>query len=130
MAHLQGGARTRLRRSRGHSPRQRADRDYRAISRLRQFASFLCFPCLEGLAAVASGEEQAEQAARLFGAAEALRESMGTPLPPVYRACHERHVAAARRACGAAAFAAAWAVGRALSLDEAVAEAFRQVAPS
>ena len=38
--------------------------------------------CLEGLAAVYSGQEQPERAARLFGAAEAIRDAMiSSPLP-------------------------------------------------
>src|SRR5207249_753697 len=76
---------------------------------------------LEGLAAVAVAQGQAERAARLAGAAEGLREAMGAPLPPADRAEHERSVGAARTALGEAAFASAWAEGRTLSLEAAVA---------
>lgn len=68
--------------------------------------------CLEGLAAAAGAVGQLEQAARLFGAAEALRESLGASLPPAERADHDRQSAAVRAALGQPEFAAAWAQGR------------------
>jgi tetratricopeptide (TPR) repeat protein len=58
---------------------------------------------------------------RLFGAAEALRESTGRVIWSYDRAEHERCVTVAREALGEAAFAAASAEGRALSLDQACA---------
>ena len=58
---------------------------------------------------------QAERAARLCGAAEALREAIGAPVPR-YRGQYERAIALARATLGEQAFAAAWAAGRALSL--------------
>ncbi len=76
--------------------------------------------CLEGLARVAVAQRRMEWAARLCGAAAALREDMGWPLPPAKRAKHDRTVAAARRALGEEAFAAAWVRGHALSLEEAI----------
>ncbi len=80
---------------------------------------------LEGLAAVAIAQAQPARAARLFGAAEGLREAMGAPLPPADRAEHERSVAAVRAALGEDAFAVAWAEGRAMSLEQAVANALQ-----
>jgi tetratricopeptide (TPR) repeat protein len=77
--------------------------------------------CLEGLATVAGALDQPERAARLFGTADALRAALGAPLPPRERARREQAVAALRDALGEAAFAAAWAEGRALSLEDAVA---------
>ncbi len=74
----------------------------------------------ESLEAVAGMTTQAEQAARLFGMAEALRESIGAPLPPVERADYDRSAAAVRAALGEAAFAAAWAEGRATKLEQAI----------
>jgi predicted ATPase/DNA-binding SARP family transcriptional activator len=76
---------------------------------------------LEGLAAVAVAQGAAERAARLFGAAAALREAIGAPLPPDERADYERQEAPVRAALHEAAFAAAWAAGRAMPLDDAVA---------
>ncbi|MDP9375700.1 MAG: tetratricopeptide repeat protein, partial [Chloroflexota bacterium] len=78
---------------------------------------------LENLAGVAVAQREPERAARLFGAAEALREAIGTPLPPSERAGYERDVAAVRRLLGGDAFAAAWATGRSLPLENARAEA-------
>src|SRR5262249_34525659 len=82
---------------------------------------------LEGLAAVAVAQAQPERAARLFGAAEALREAMGAPLPPADRPEHARAVASARTALGDEAFAAAWVEGRALSMEAAITYALEQV---
>jgi predicted ATPase/class 3 adenylate cyclase len=79
---------------------------------------------LEALARLASAQGQVERAARLFGAAAALREAIGTPLLPdwlpEWHTDRERLVAAARAELGEEAFAAAWAQGRALTLEEAV----------
>ena len=80
-------------------------------------------PCLEGLDRVAAAQGRMERTARLCGAAAALREDMGWPLTPAERAEHDRTVAAARAALGNEAFAAAWAKGHALHLDEAITEA-------
>jgi non-specific serine/threonine protein kinase len=79
--------------------------------------------CLEGLACLAASGEQVARAARLFGAAEGLREEAEIPLPPVDRVGYEEAMTAARRALGEARFAAAWAAGRALPTDQAVIEA-------
>ena len=68
-------------------------------------------PCLEGLVRVAAAQGKMERAARLSGAAAALREDMGWPIPPVKRGEHDRTVAAARGAPGEEAFTAAWAAG-------------------
>ena len=70
--------------------------------------------CLNGLGIVAALAGQAERAARLCGAAEALRETIGAPVPR-HRGQYERAIAAARATLGEQAFAAAWAAGRALS---------------
>jgi tetratricopeptide (TPR) repeat protein len=79
---------------------------------------------LEGLAGVlAAAQDQpavAEKAARLLGAAEAVRETIGAPLPPVERSDHDRHVAAVHARLSEEAFAAAWAKGRAMTLEQAI----------
>jgi tetratricopeptide (TPR) repeat protein len=77
-------------------------------------------PCLEGLARVAVAQVRMERAARLCGTAAALREDVGWPLPPAKRAEHDRTVAAVRRSLGEEAFAAVWARGHALPLEEAI----------
>jgi predicted ATPase len=83
---------------------------------------------LEELAAVAVTQGQHERVARLFGAAAGIREAMRAPLPPAERAEHDRSVAAVRTALGEEAFAAAWAEGRAMSLEEAVSHALEEPA--
>jgi non-specific serine/threonine protein kinase len=76
---------------------------------------------LEGMTWLAVAEGQVAHGARLGGASEALREELGAALHPVLHASHDRAVQAIRAALGEAAFMTAWAEGRALPLDEAVA---------
>jgi tetratricopeptide (TPR) repeat protein len=57
------------------------------------------------------------------GAAEALRERAGAAGPRIDQAAYERDLAVARRGLSEDAFAAAWAAGRALPPEAAVAEA-------
>ena len=76
--------------------------------------------CLEGLARVAVAQGRMERVARLCGAAAALREDMGWPLPPAQRAEYDRTVTAARAVLGEDAFTAAWTKGHALPLEESI----------
>jgi predicted ATPase len=78
---------------------------------------------LEHLAGVAAEQEQTERAVQLWGAAEALRETNSMPLWHVDRPDYERRVAIAHTQMGESAFAAAWAEGRAMSLNQAIAQA-------
>jgi len=64
-------------------------------------------------------------AARLFGAAASLRDILAAPLPPAVRVAYQRDVDVVRRALGNDAFARAWAEGRALSLEQAIATALQ-----
>ncbi|MDQ3412350.1 MAG: response regulator transcription factor, partial [Chloroflexota bacterium] len=64
----------------------------------------------------------AERVARLIGAFDALREEIGHPLPPRHVALHERVIATARAALGPLEFDAVQAAGRALTLEDAIAE--------
>jgi predicted ATPase/DNA-binding CsgD family transcriptional regulator len=73
---------------------------------------------LQGLAAAVTTQSEPTWAARLWGAAEALREAIGTLIPPVYRTVYEQAVAAARTQLGERAFAAAWAEGRSMTLEQ------------
>jgi non-specific serine/threonine protein kinase len=84
---------------------------------------------LDELAQVALAGGQAPRAARLFGAAAALRERAGGAAWLLWQADRERALAAVRGALGEAPFAAAWAAGRALGLEAALAEA-EAVAPA
>ena len=83
--------------------------------------------CFEGLAAVLALTGRGEEAAKLLGAAEALRESLGVGLAPAEQATHDETVAAVLEALGEEPFAAAWRAGRELALEEAVAYALEDV---
>lgn len=79
--------------------------------------------CLEGLAAIQAQSHQYERAARLLGAAAALREAIGAPLAPADRPDHERTLAITRAALRQDAFAATWAEGSAMPAEDAAADA-------
>jgi hypothetical protein len=81
--------------------------------------------CLDGLAAVASLDGAAERAARLFGAVHALREAISVDYAAITERHYARHREAIRAQTDAARWAAAWTVGRALSMEQAIAEASR-----
>jgi non-specific serine/threonine protein kinase len=74
-----------------------------------------------GVLAVASG--QMDRAARLLSRAEALRREIGAISALPERAQFERALATARAALGEERFTAAWAAGKTLPLDHAMAEA-------
>jgi tetratricopeptide (TPR) repeat protein len=76
----------------------------------------------EGLAKLAALRGSPVRAARLWGAAEALREQMGMSLSKFDRANsdYERDLALVRSALDEATFEAAWAEGRAMSFEQAV----------
>jgi DNA-binding SARP family transcriptional activator len=69
------------------------------------------------------------QAARLWGAAEALRERMGMSFSHFDLAAsgYEQHLAAVRSALDEASFEAAWAEGRAMSPEQAIEYAVGEV---
>jgi non-specific serine/threonine protein kinase len=77
---------------------------------------------LTGLARLAA-KGSPEGAVRLFATAEAVQRRIGLTPAPALRAKNERALAAARSTLGEEAFAAAWAAGKDLSLEQAVAEA-------
>jgi hypothetical protein len=83
---------------------------------------------LEWFAVVAAAQAQPERAARLLGAAEALREAKGALMQPADRARQERCIAAVRTALAEGEFVAAWAEGRAMSLPQAVQYALEESA--
>lgn len=83
---------------------------------------------LEGFAGLAAMQEQPVRAARLYGAAEALREFIGAPLPDYIRNFYESFITAACTQIDKAAFAAIWETGRAISLECAIVEALEEQA--
>ncbi len=83
---------------------------------------------LEGLAGLIAAQGEPAWAARLWGAAESLREAIGMPLPPVYRADYERSVTSARAQLGEKAFVVAWEEGRTMTAEQALAAQGRTTA--
>src|SRR6185437_1446015 len=84
---------------------------------------------LAEIAQVDAAEGNPERAAVLFGAAAALRVSIGAPVPGPERDRLQAAVDAARQSLGGAAFQAAWARGEALETAAAIALA-RQASPA
>jgi predicted ATPase/DNA-binding XRE family transcriptional regulator len=82
----------------------------------------ICY--LEGMAEVATLQGQLARVVVLFGAAATLRTTLGTLPYPAEQAAYDRQLVAARERLGAEAFDAAWAEGRAMPLEQAIAEAF------
>jgi predicted ATPase/DNA-binding SARP family transcriptional activator/uncharacterized protein HemY len=76
---------------------------------------------LEGLARISGARKQPQHATQLYSSAVVLREALGAPVPPADRAAYERQVDAVRACLGEEAFASAWAEGRVMTLEEAVA---------
>jgi DNA-binding NarL/FixJ family response regulator len=68
---------------------------------------------------LAGARGQGERAARLWGAAEALRTEIGAPLPLDTRLLYERSVAATHAQLGEVEWEAAFAEGMAMSAQEA-----------
>jgi DNA-binding NtrC family response regulator/predicted ATPase len=84
---------------------------------------------LSNLAAVAWARGSHERAVRLFAAAADLRDAVGTSMMVTDQAEYDRQLADARLRLGEPAFAAAWAEGRAMTIEHASAYA-RNVAPA
>jgi predicted ATPase/class 3 adenylate cyclase len=80
---------------------------------------------LECLAALAGDADSHREAARLFGAAHAIRQRRGAVRTKVFDVGYETSVAALRDALGEPDFDSAWAEGAALSTEEAIAYAQR-----
>jgi predicted ATPase/DNA-binding CsgD family transcriptional regulator len=81
---------------------------------------------LECLAALAVAAGSHHEAARLFGAADAIRQRGGFVRFKIFDAFFEPPVAALRDGMGETDFESAWAEGAALSTDEAIAYAQRR----
>ena len=75
---------------------------------------------LHGMAGMSASEGRFDQAARLFGAAEALFERVDYSLPLPDRADREDAVRTIHAALGDAPFSALWAEGRAMMLEQAI----------
>jgi predicted ATPase/transcriptional regulator with XRE-family HTH domain len=78
---------------------------------------------LEQFARAAEGQKQLERAVRLWGAAEAWREVIGAGMRLGERQSYECVVAVTRAQLDEATFATAWAAGRAMTVEQAIAYA-------
>ena len=90
----------------------------------------LASEALELSAKSALRNREGHRAARLLGSAHALREAIGAPIPPSDRAAYEEDVVAARALLRDQAFAAAWAEGRTMTLEQAIALALAPPEPA
>ncbi|HLF25880.1 MAG TPA: tetratricopeptide repeat protein [Anaerolineae bacterium] len=80
---------------------------------------------LEGLGWAAGSEGDVEGAGRLWGAAQALREAIDSPVPPADLAGHLEAVARIRAQADSVKFAAAWQAGCQMSLEQAIELAYQ-----
>jgi hypothetical protein len=78
---------------------------------------------IENLGGVAAYAGRSEQATRLFGAADKLRDDLNAPLPSGEKVAYDRYVNEAREALGEERFTSLWAEGRSMSVEEAMDEA-------
>jgi DNA-binding CsgD family transcriptional regulator len=85
--------------------------------------AMMCAECLEGLAGAAAGLGHHERGARLLGVAAALRERIGSPVPPPRQDRYDRTAVAIRNGLSDAEFQLAEADGRSWALDAAIAYA-------
>jgi predicted ATPase/DNA-binding SARP family transcriptional activator len=74
--------------------------------------------CLEGLAAALDASGDSNKAAILLGASDALRESIALPIPQIDRPDYERVLESVRAHLNEN-FSSAWAVGRAMTMEQA-----------
>jgi predicted ATPase len=81
--------------------------------------------CLERLAGVFMVRKQEERAVRLFGAAAALRASIGSVIDPVDQAKYKTNLSTLRAKLGKERFTAAWEEGRAMTMEQAIAYALQ-----
>jgi hypothetical protein len=86
--------------------------------------------CLAGAAAVIRDGGHPVEAARLLGAAAAVRETRPSRVFAHEFALIDQDTAATRAALGEEAFAAAWAEGRAMSLEQAIADTLTEFSPN
>jgi predicted ATPase/DNA-binding SARP family transcriptional activator len=82
---------------------------------------------LEACARMAVAQGRAAWAARVLGAVEMLRTLISASLSPSERVVYQRSIAAARAQLEDATFAAAWAAGQAMTLEQAIAEALGEL---
>jgi tetratricopeptide (TPR) repeat protein len=79
--------------------------------------------CLVGIALVAEAQGRLERAGQLSGVVATMHDSLSSVLDPIDCAHYESAVTMAQAHLDEPAFAAAWAAGQAMSLEQAIAEA-------
>jgi DNA-binding CsgD family transcriptional regulator len=84
---------------------------------------------LDGLAQVVAAQGEGAWAARLWGAAESLREGIGSSIPSLFRADYEHAVSAARTQLSEKDFVATWAQGRSMTLEQVLGPQGREPIP-
>jgi predicted ATPase/DNA-binding SARP family transcriptional activator/DNA-binding CsgD family transcriptional regulator len=84
---------------------------------------------LEGMASLTGAIGKTTRAARLWGAAEAVRKVTGIALPPDEQGLHEPHLALTSSRLGDEAWQEALAEGRAMTLEESVEYALSEEEP-
>jgi predicted ATPase/transcriptional regulator with XRE-family HTH domain/Tfp pilus assembly protein PilF len=103
------------------------DRAHQAfVESLRTERTWTLGTVLEALAGVAVEQGHPERAARLFGAAAAIRTKMGTPILPANQRMYQRHVTLSQKALGEELMTRTWAEGHAMTREQAVAYALEQ----
>jgi hypothetical protein len=108
---------------------EQADRDaHDALAIAAETKAYVWIPdIIECLAGLANDAANHREAARLFGSAEAIREHTGQVRYKIYDADYTAAVGALREAMSTEDLETAWAEGRALPADEAIACALRGV---
>ena len=106
---------------------EQAERDaHEALARAAEVEAYVFVPdILECLATLAGEADSQREAARLFGAAGAIRQRMGAVRFKIYDAGYQTSAAVLRDALGKQGFESAWAEGGALSTEKAIAYAQR-----
>jgi len=87
---------------------------------LKTYGVATAYP-LEAFAVLAAAQDQMERAVRLLGAVENLYASIHFEMSAKERAEHDHAIASARAVLGEEAFAAAWAEGRMMTMEQAIA---------
>jgi DNA-binding CsgD family transcriptional regulator len=125
--HLMFALTTRARVAIAQREREAAERDARdALALGADLQAYLLIPDIfECLAGLAGDADSHREAARLFGAAQAVRDRMEAVRFKIWDAGYDVSVAALRDAMGEKDFESEWAEGAALSTEEAIAYAQR-----
>lgn len=125
--HLAKALTTRARIAMAQGGFAQAERDiHEALTQSLKVQAFLGVPdCLELLAVLAGHSNANTQAARLFGAADAIRQASGERRFPHYDAAYREALTTARTTLDPKDFDSLWAEGAALSVEEAISYAQR-----